>query len=164
MKNVELRDADERDFDCILALNHTEVQQTSTMDLARLTELSNLASYHRVAIVDGQVAGFLLAFRDHAGYSNVNYEWFSARFSKLMYIDRIVVSADYAGLRIGSLLYQDLFRFALSHDVRTIVCEYNIQPPNLASQAFHDKFGFKEIGSQWIANGSKCVSLQVLEI
>jgi hypothetical protein len=28
---------------------------------------------------------------------------------------------------------------------------------------FHEKFGFKEQGTQWVANGTKRVSLQVAE-
>lgn len=44
-----------------------------------------------------------------------------------------------------------------------IVCEYNIVPPNEPSRIFHDKFGFHEVGSQWLGKGSKQVSLQVAE-
>jgi len=29
-----------------------------------------------------------------------------------------------------------------------------------ASQRFHDKFGFKELDTQWVANGTKKVSIQ----
>jgi predicted GNAT superfamily acetyltransferase len=38
------------------------------------------------------------------------------------------------------------------------------QPSNLASQVFYDKLGFKASGSQWIANETKQVSLQVAEL
>lgn len=164
MKQVLIRDASRDDFAHIVALNEVEVQQTSAMDESRLQLLSSMACYHKVAVVDGTVAAFLLAFRDHAAYENVNYEWFAARFPIFIYVDRIVVSAAFSGLRIGSLLYQDLFAFAREQGISVITCEYNIQPPNPASQAFHDKFGFKQIGSQWVANGTKEVSLQAAEI
>jgi predicted GNAT superfamily acetyltransferase len=164
MTQIKIRDAVDEDFDRIVTLNMVEVQQTSAMDRSRLQELAQMASYHRVATVDGVVAAFLLAFRENAGYDNANYAWFSARFEQFIYVDRIVVSADFGGLKIGSLLYQDLFEFARSHGVHRVTCEYNIQPPNPASHAFHQKFGFKEIGSHWVANGTKQVSLQVAEI
>ena len=43
-------------------------------------------------------------------------------------------------------------------------CEYNIQPPNPVSKRFHDKFGFKELDTQWVANGTKKVTLQAAEV
>ena len=70
----------------------------------------------------------------------------------------------FAGLKIGSRLYEDLFDCARSQGIKTITCEYNIQPPNPASQRFHDKFGFKELGQQWVALGTKRVSLQAAEV
>ena len=90
-----------------------------------------------------------------------NYVWFAARFAQFIYVDRIVVSAEFSGLKIGSLLYQDLFSYARLQGIQKLTCEYNIQPPNPASKNFHDKFGFKQIDTQWVANGSKQVSLQV---
>jgi predicted GNAT superfamily acetyltransferase len=164
MRKILIREATEQDFSRILVLNDVEVQQTSAMDLPRLNYLAQMAGYHKVATVDGTVAAFLLAFRDGAPYQNANYAWFAARFSTFFYVDRIVVAAEFSGLKIGSLLYQDLFHVARTNGVRTICCEYNIQPHNLASQAFHDKFGFKELGRQWVANDTKQVSLQSAEI
>ena len=81
-----------------------------------------------------------------------------------MYVDRIVVGAAHQGLRLGTLLYNDLFNYARSIGVAVIACEYNIVPPNEPSRLFHNKFGFLEIGSQWLGNGSKRVSLQVVEV
>ena len=164
MDQIEIRDALVEDYDRIVILNEIEVQQTSAMDKLRLQELAHMASYHKVATVDGVVAAFLLAFRENAVYQNSNYAWFSARFKEFVYVDRIVVPSDFSGLKIGSLLYHVLFAFARSCGVHRVTCEYNIQPPNPASHAFHQKFGFTEIGSHWVANGTKQVSLQAAEI
>lgn len=94
---------------------------------------------------------------------NDNYAWFAARFHEFIYVDRIVVGKDFAGLKIGSRLYQDLFAYARSQGIKAITCEYNIDPPNPASRKFHDKFGFKELDQQWAAHGTKRVSLQLAE-
>ncbi|MBU3823852.1 MAG: GNAT family N-acetyltransferase [Candidatus Oceanisphaera merdipullorum] len=80
-----------------------------------------------------------------------------------MYVDRIVVSTDFSGHKIGSKLYTDMFGFARLQGINTIACEYNIEPPNPPTRAFHDKFGFKELGMQWVASGTKLVSLQAAE-
>ena len=160
---ITLRNADASDFDAIVELNAAEVQHTSVMGVTRLAELATLACYHKVACVEGRVAAFLLAMRFDATYANDNFGWFAARLPAFVYVDRIVVSADFARHRLGSLLYTDLFEFARANQLPQVTCEYNIVPANEPSRRFHDKFGFKELGTQWLANGSKQVSLQAAE-
>ena len=163
MNPIAIRNAEASNFDTIVALNAAEVQHTSAMDRARLVELDALSCYHKVACVDGTVAAFLLAMRFDAAYANENFGWFAARLPSFVYVDRIVVSADFARHRLGSLLYTDLFEFARAHGLPKVACEYNLVPANEPSRRFHDKFGFKELGTQWVAGGSKQVSLQAAE-
>jgi len=164
MKDVIIRKAVKEDFPAILKLNEAVVEKTSPLNLERLTWLGNISIYHKVAVVDNQVAGFLLVMRSDADYPNDNFAYFGARFSSFLYIDRIVVGSDYFGLKIGTRLYQDLFAYAKEQNIENITCEYNLEPLNLASQAFHNKFGFTELGTQRVANGSKLVSLQVAKV
>ena len=161
---VEIRDASASDFESILGLNDDEVRQTSPMDLQRLRFLDRVSCHHKVAVVTGRVAGFILAIRAGSAYANDNFAWFSSRLDDFLYVDRIVVGADHAGLGIGSTLYRDLFAHAKAQGIPRITCEYNLDPPNLASRAFHDKFGFTELGTQRVAGGIKLVSLQVAAI
>jgi predicted GNAT superfamily acetyltransferase len=163
MSMVTIRDAAQGDFGNIVALNLAEEIHTSAMDPARLATLDSLSCYHRVACVDDQVAGFLLAMRSGAPYENDNFAWFSARYPDFVYVDRVVISAAQRGLRLGSLLYEDLFRWARQGGVPLVTCEYNIVPANEPSRRFHDKFGFREQGTQWVADHTKRVSLQVAE-
>jgi predicted GNAT superfamily acetyltransferase len=164
MTQITIRNATPEDYPRIVKLNDAEVQQTSAMDLGRLGELAQLSGYHKVALVDGRVAAFLLAIRENVPYQNENYSWFSARFQQFVYVDRIVVGSEFSGMKIGSLLYADLFDYARTEGLKTVTCEYNIEPPNPASKSFHDKFGFKELDTQWVANGAKKVTLQAAEI
>jgi uncharacterized protein len=164
MKNMSIRDAVEVDFPAIVELNAHEVQHTSPMDLERLRYLDSISAYHKVATVDDAVAAFLLAMKDHCGYVNENYVWFAARYPQFLYVDRIVVSSKFQGRRLGSMLYQDLFQQARTNQIQVVTCEYNIVPPNEPSRIFHDKFGFRGVGTQWVANGAKQVSLQAAEI
>jgi len=163
MTDIAIRDADETDFEAVLALNLSEVRHTSPMDAARLRHLDAIASYHKVVTVDGTVAAFLLAMKDGCGYVNENFEWFAARFKTFLYVDRIVVGDGYRGLGLGARLYKHMFDHARAHGIATIACEYNMVPPNQASRVFHDKFGFHEVGRQWLGQGSKQVSLQVAQ-
>lgn len=158
---MTLRDARPADFPRIVALNAAEVRHTSAMDEARLAALHSMAAYHRVIDGDTGVVAFLLAFRAGADYDSENYRWFAARYPRFLYVDRIVVDALAAGQGLGSRLYRDLFDLARAEGVPAVACEYNLQPPNPASRAFHDRFGFREVGTQWLEGGAKQVSLQL---
>jgi predicted GNAT superfamily acetyltransferase len=161
--NVAIRIAVPTDFEVICALNLAEIQHTSAMDAARLAELDALSCYHKVVCLDGVVSAFLLAMCDGSPHKNANFEWFKQRYDRFIYVDRVVVSSASGGLRLGSLLYEDVFRYARSNAIPLVTCEYNLVPLNERSRLFHDKFGFKEKGTQWVANGAKQVSLQVAE-
>ena len=73
----------------------------------------------------------------------------------------VVVEASSGRNKLGSLLYTDLFAHARARAIPLITCEYNLVPANEPSRRFHDKFGFAEVGTQWVSNGTKLVSLQV---
>lgn len=164
MTGIVIRDAQEEDFAAIVALNAGEVSHTSPMDEARLRALHALSIHHKVASVEGRVGAFLLAMGEGCGYVNENFEWFAARYSSFLYVDRIVVAAGHQGLRLGSRLYQDLFQRARDQGIALVACEYNLMPPNEPSRRFHDKFGFTQVGSQWLGGGAKQVSLQVAPV
>ncbi len=152
------------DFETICALNLAEIHYTSAMDLARLEELHALSCYHKVVVLNGQASAFLLAMLSDAPYVNANFAWFAGNYARFIYVDRVVVSAAARGLRLGSLLYEDIFRHARANAIPLVTCEYYIVPPNEPSRRFHEKFGFKERGKQWVAEGTKQVSLQVAEV
>ncbi len=161
---MTIRPATASDHARIVALNAAEVAQTSAMDAARLAELDGLACAHWVVEQDGEVIAFLLAMDDEAAYENDNFGWFAARLPRFVYVDRIVVDASAAGRGIGRALYQRLSDHARERGIDAVVCEYNLDPPNPASKAFHDRFGFREIGQQVVAGGSKRVSMQLLNL
>jgi predicted GNAT superfamily acetyltransferase len=155
-----IRPANPADFPAILALNAALVHFLSPLDEAHLRMLHAQAAYHRVVETAGVVAAFLLAFREGADYDSPNYRWFSQNYSEFLYIDRVVVDPAQQGHGLGALFYDDLFAFAHAANVATVTCEFDLDPPNPGSQKFHARFGFREVGTQWIAGGKKRVSLQ----
>ena len=163
MEDAAIRNSVEADYDSILVLNDAEVKQTSAMDRDRLILLTNLSSYSKVATIDGEVGAFLLAIQHGANYQNENYCWFASRFSSFIYVDRIVVGSRFAGRGIGRALYNELFSYARLQALERVTCEYNLEPPNAASKAFHERFGFKELDTQWVSGATKLVSLQAAE-
>lgn len=163
MEKIIIRDATEHDYPEIVKLNADQVEFTSPMDIDRLKLLDSLADYHRVVVTEAMVVAFMLAMKAGVPYGNDNYDWFSARYENFLYIDRVVVTAGYQGRRIGTLFYEDIFKFARENKIPLVTCEINILPPNERSLAFHAKLGFKEVGEQWIQNNKK-VSMQAARI
>jgi len=161
---MPIRTATTADHARIVALNAAEVAQTSAMDAARLAELEALACAHWVVEHDGEAVAFLLAMNETAAYDNDNFRWFAAQLPRFVYIDRIVVDARAAGHGLGRALYAALSDLARSRGIEAVVCEYNLDPPNPASKAFHDRRGFREIGQQHVAGGRKRVSMQLLNL
>lgn len=162
---MNLREMTSADFDRVLQLNAESVHFLSPLDAERLASLHGMASYRRVAVdTTGEVAGFLLAFREGATYDSPNYQWFVRAYARFLYIDRIVIAASHQGLGIGPRLYADLFAFAQVAGVPQVTCEIDSDPPNAVSRRFHERYGFAQVGAQWVAGGKKEVSLQAVAI
>lgn len=158
-----IRDAQARDAADILALNAESVHYLSPMDAARYEMLRAMSSYLRVVEENASVLAFLLAFENGTAYDSPNYRWFSQRYERFLYVDRIAVAAGTQGHGIGRLLYQDIFAHARQCGIPRIVAEFYTTPPNEVSRKFHASFGFKEVGAQPVFE-TKIVSLQVAEL
>ena len=159
-----IREAQVSDFPRILQINATEEEKTSRIDLARVTQLDRWSDYHKVAVVDDEVVGFLLVMSEASDYDGDNFRWFVERYSRFLYVDRIVIDRSAARRGVGSALYGDLIQFAATQSWSTLCCEINVSPPNPVSHAFHAHFGFKEVGRGAGAGAPKVVSYQVTEI
>lgn len=138
----------------ILALNNAHAVELSWLEPARLSLLLRQAFYARRI---GAADAFLVALDHRAQYDSPNYQWFRERYSRFVYVDRVVVSPMTRGLGLARWLYADLFRqvAAARHD--TVLCEINLDPPNPASDALHGSLGFAEVGRAAIHGGTKTV-------
>jgi len=158
------RTATINDFEAVLALNRESERFLSPLTRGRLELLHAEADLHQVIEVDGAVVAFVLALREGSGYDSVNYRWFVDRYERFLYVDRVVVAAAQHGRGLGRMLYDAVFAHARTTGVPRITCEYDLDPPNPASARFHDVFGFREVGRQRVAGGSKQVSLQAADV
>ena len=159
-----IRQAQISDFPRILGINTAEEEKTSRIELARITQLDLWSDYHKVAVVDDEVVGFLLVMSETSDYDGENFRWFVERYSRFLYIDRIVIDGSATRRGVGSALYRDLIQFAAIHKCPVLCCEINVSPPNPISHAFHAHFGFEEVGRSVEAGAPKVVSYQVTEI
>ncbi len=152
------------DFPRILQLNAASEHFLSPLTPARLESLHQMAAYHRVLEQDGAIVAFLMAFREGTAYDSLNYRWFCKTFDRFLYIDRIVVADESQGQGIGPRFYANLFEFARRTDAGRVTCEFDIDPPNEASRRFHERQGFREVGTHAVAGGKKQVSLQAVSL
>lgn len=89
---------------------------------------------------------FLLALDQDAPAQGPNHAWFQARLRHFAYVDRVVVAAAAQGHGLGRLLYGDLIAAAAGRGLPVLACEVNLDPPNPASMAFHERLGFMPCG------------------
>jgi predicted GNAT superfamily acetyltransferase len=133
----------EADVEAVLALNNRYAAEMSWLTPDRLPQLLKSAYQARVT-PDG--TAFLLAFASDADYDSANFLWFRDRFSRFVYIDRVAVALAARGKGFARQLYEELFERAASDGYGMICCEVNVDPPNPASDAFHARIGFCEVG------------------
>lgn len=156
---TELRPLTVADADALVALNDAAapaVPVTEAAQLARLIGLSGLAlGLER----DGTLVGFVIAMTPGAAYESENYAYFEARGVDHLYVDRIVIAESERGRGLGVVLYDAVFAAARAHGRREVTCEVNLDPPNPGSLAFHERLGFRPVGTQATKGGSVTVSL-----
>lgn len=157
---THLRAATVEDSDAIVRLNQEAVTFTSAMDSDRFRELLAISDYASVIEIEGEVAAFLLGIGEGRPYDNGNYRWFSERLTDFLYIDRVVVDGACRGVGLGQRLYAHLFDWVMNRQLSHLAAEFDIEPPNLASLAFHDRHGFVELGTRVLDNGKR-VSMRV---
>lgn len=156
---VSLRPLTVTDADALVAVNDAAapaVPLTPAADMARLVGLSNIAlGLER----RGKLVGFVIAVSPDADYDSENYRYFESRGVDHLYVDRIVIAESERGAGLGPVLYEAVFA-AARHAGRTeVTCEVNLDPPNPGSLAFHERLGFRSVGTQANKGGSVTVAL-----
>ncbi len=160
---LHIRHARHADLAAVHAINEAAVPHVNSITLDCFQDFTRSAAYFRVASLGNHVAGYLVAFAPAAHYDSVNFLWFQGRYKNFIYIDRIAVAAHARRHGIASGLYRDMFDFARPR-TGLLTCEVNTRPPNAESKAFHERFGFREVGTQETEGGSKTVSLMAVEL
>jgi predicted GNAT superfamily acetyltransferase len=138
----------------LLALNNEFARELSYLSPEKADCLVREAV---VAYRLGEADALLLAFDQGAAYENPNFEWFRERFTRFIYIDRVVVAPAMRGRGVAREMYKALFGRAASLGHSHVVCEINADPPNRASDAFHASLGFEQVGLAVLPRAGKTV-------
>ncbi len=141
-------------------LNQDHALELSSLTLEAFTDVVGRSSYARTIGGDGMLLGF-----DHkADYNSVNFLWFLERYETFAYVDRIVISPSRRGEGFARRFYEDFFDWAREAGLKRVVAEYNSEPFNAASAAFHTKMGFEPIEDMVMEGRGKTVRYVVREL
>ncbi|WP_395333956.1 GNAT family N-acetyltransferase [Novosphingobium sp. BL-8H] len=134
----------------LLALNNAHAVELSLADGARMAMLVERAF---LAARIGKLDAALIAFDQDADYDSANFHWFRERYPRFVYVDRIVTAPEARGRGLARKLYAHLFEQARAAGHERVVCEVNSDPPNPASEVFHQAIGFEPVGEALLENG-----------
>ena len=153
----EINDVREADLVEVHALNQSEVPHVGSVNIERMQWFAAHADHFRVARLDGQLAGFFVGVLPDSSYDSPNFRWFCERYDDFAYCDRIAVAPIARRRGLAALLYDDFIEHVKDR-VRRITCEVNLQPPNPGSIDFHERIGFKQVGTYSNEAGDKAVA------
>ena len=142
-----IRDAVEWDLEAVLLINQHSIPAMNSVTREDLRWFTREAEYFGVAVAASEVAGFLICLAPEAPYGSPNFRWLKKRFEDFLYIDRVAVSTSFQRQGIASALYRDAAGRARAR-FRMFACEVNTRPRNQESIRFHQRLGFRPVGSQ----------------
>ena len=163
MSGLEIRTYRPGDAAEVVRINASAAHWTSEMSAERWHELAGMAALVLVAEVGGTVVGFVLVLGDDAPYDSDNYGWFRDRVRRFCYVDRIVVDERARGTGAGRALYAAVARWGREHDYAWVAAEVVQEPPNAVSLAFHERMGYRVVGTKPHADKQLAMFLLPLE-
>lgn len=156
--SFSIRDVHEHDLEQVLRINEAVVPAVNSVDIGQMRWFTRNAAYFRVVTRDGEIAAFLIGMRPGTDYRSPNYRYFCESYEDFGYIDRVAVHAGARRFGLATRMYRD-FEASLPSRVEVLTCEVNVHPPNQSSMRFHERYGFRKVGSQDTDGGAKRVAL-----
>jgi predicted GNAT superfamily acetyltransferase len=156
-----IRPVVESDLPVVLALNNDAVPAVNALEHADLSWFVAVAhSFLVQSADDGSIGGFVIGLHGPGlAYESLNYAWFSSRYVRFVYVDRIVVAASGRGAGVGRGLYDAFSARGLDDGHDVLLAEVNLRPRNDGSLRFHDRYGFRSVGEQDTEGGTKRVAM-----
>ena len=135
------------DLEEILAINQANIPEVGNIDdINRLNHLIDWSS-HLIVVREEEIAGFIILMRENQSYDSLNYEFFNSQGYPFLYVDRIAIKEGHRRKGLGQMIYSRTIEIAKELNLPTC-CEVNTLPKNEPSLAFHDSFGFEDVGTK----------------
>jgi predicted GNAT superfamily acetyltransferase len=153
-----LRPLTPADAPVVLAINEASVHHLAPLDEAEYRWFLDVAVLALGAEVEGALVGFTLVLEPGAAYASRNYAWFSERYDRFLYLDRVAIDEGARRRGVGTTIYDAVEAAAAERGV-PLLLEVNLEPPNEPSLAFHASRGFAPVGTLSHDEGAKVVQL-----
>lgn len=135
------------DLNQIWSINQENIPEVGNVaNLERLNQLIDWSS-HILVVREQEIAGFIILMRENQNYDSLNYDFFNSQNYPFLYVDRIAIKEGHRRQGLGKMIYEKTIDIANDLNLPTC-CEVNTIPRNGPSLAFHDTFGFKEVGTK----------------
>ena len=135
------------DLEQIWSINQENIPEVGNVaNLERLNQLIDWSS-HVLIVREQEIAGFIILMRENQNYDSLNYDFFNSQNYPFLYVDRIAIKEGHRRQGLGKMIYEKTIDIANDLNLPTC-CEVNTIPRNGPSLAFHDNFGFKEVGAK----------------
>ncbi len=157
--DAALREVRAEDLCAVRALNEAALPAVNSLTLEEMAAFVPKSIYFKVALADGNIAGFLIGLGPDSNHPSGNYRWFQERRDDFIYVDRIVIAAEARGRGLGRALYAD-FAQACGTGAAVLTCEVNLRPRNQESLDFHARLGFTPVGEHTSDEGKRVVMLE----
>ena len=132
----------------VFNLNQENTPEVGSLEsMNHLKKLIELSAYNLLVLDDDEIVGFIICIREDSSYGSENYQFFTQRLKKFLYVDRVAIDERHRRAGLGQAIYEDIFAQA-SEDNLPIALEVNTQPINQPSLNFHEKMGFDKVGSR----------------
>jgi predicted GNAT superfamily acetyltransferase len=155
-----LRPARLDDFPAVLVVNASAAPGVTPLARSDLLTLLEAGARLDVAEAAGRVVGYLLAFPAGLDYAGDEFAWFRDAYGdEFVYVDQVAVAPAWRGRGVGSRLYEGLEAWVRRWGIPRVTCEVSLLPPNPGSQRFHQRRGYREVGTLHTADG-RVVSLR----
>ena len=139
---MEIRPLSDTDIPKMWEINEQGLPGTGKVDENGLKELLEYSEIAVGTFDDKELRGYVICLPPATKYGSLNYGWFNSNMEDFLYVDRIAVESNFRDQGIGSLLYN----YIIDYTSKSIAAEVSLDPPNLASMRFHQRFDFKKIG------------------
>lgn len=142
MSDPRIRAYQPADLSQIWAINQANTPAVGSLELEQLGRVITMSSVTLVAERGSEILGFVVCMRPGSPYASPNFLFFTQRYARFLYIDRVAVKEGARGQGLGRRLYTAL----QAHSKDPLACEVNTVPLNQESLDFHAKLGFEAVG------------------
>lgn len=150
------------DYPELIDLNESCIPHVNSIGIDDLVAFqANAFCFNKLCDWHDRLGGFVIALQPGKSYRSLNYRWFESRYETFVYIDRIMIHADFRRKGLALRIYKELEKLAREANIPRLCCEVNRDPPNPASHQLHQRLGFESVGIQYTQDNSKQVDMLV---